>query len=260
MTQGYGPQGNDWQQPAQPPGQQPTWGQPSPASQPQNSQQPQWGQPTPDPEPQPGQGQPGQQPPSWSQAPSAFGSPAGGYPGGAGSGGPSASAASDPGKRDLATKIGLGMVITAVLVFLVRLGLPIGTFIAGASGSMAATNPDDISVAAGLSGLGMIVVAVLNLLLSLVLLALAIVAAIQFSGRGRIGAIVVIATIVLSVPLSWILGFIAGFVGALISSGDLTGSAYYVISGTVEAVRVLVVGAVLIAGSVIVQRWGKQSS
>src|SRR5690625_5969438 len=83
MSQGYGPQGNDWQQwgqsdpNQQPQGGQPDqgqpWGQPSPAPQ---SEQPQWGQPSPAPASDP-----------WGQqsAQPAFGSPGeAGYPGAVG--------------------------------------------------------------------------------------------------------------------------------------------------------------------------------
>src|SRR5699024_2604621 len=77
MSQGYGPQGNDWQQwgqsdpNQQPQGGQPDqgqpWGQPSPAPQ---SEQPQWGQPSPAPQSeQPQWGQPSPAPASdpWAQ-------------------------------------------------------------------------------------------------------------------------------------------------------------------------------------------------
>ncbi|MGO1977589.1 hypothetical protein [Brachybacterium tyrofermentans] len=237
MTQGYGPNN----------GQQPQWGQGN--QNPQQPAQPQWQQ-------APQAQSPAQ--PQWQQAPAGYASPAPSYPGAPGSGGPAAyGAANDPSKRGLARKLGIALLVLSVIALIARLVTPIFMFIVAGSGNPA--EMETVSVGMGLSSLGTILSWIVNLIVSLALLVIAIIGAIQFSQRGRIGASIVIATVVLSVPLYWIVSFLAGFIAAL-ATGAADPSSTYVVGGIAEIVRLLIVGATLLVGSYLVLAWGRRTN
>lgn len=256
MSQGYGSQGTG--------GEQPQWGAQgqSHPQDPFNQQGQQQGQQGGYGSPAPGYGSPSSAPASYgspASAPGAYGSPTtapGGYPGTAGSGGTAAyGTAEDPGKRALARKIGLAMVILSALVLLVRLGLPLNYFLL--SGTPGALESGNMGVGSGILSL---LVGISNLILSLALLVLGILGIIQFRGKARTGSIIVVATIVLSVPLTFILGFIVGLVAALATGVTTMTTGTMIAFAIVELLRVLLVGAALILGSMMVQRWGKQTT
>ena len=284
MTQGYGPQnGQDGQwgqqsqngqqgqwgaegQPGQQPAQQPQWGQPSPApaapqwGQQPGSQQQQWGQPSPAQGEQPQWGQPSpaaapQQQGSWSQVPQA--SPAASYPGASGYTGLPA-AQGDASKAPLAKKLGIALIALSVLAILSRFATPIFMFMMAANGGP--SQMDEVSVGMGLSSIGTLLAWIANLLFSLGLLVIAIIAAIQFRGRARTGAIIVGATVIVSVILYWIVSFIGGFLGAAIAGNSYDLGTIYTVGGIAEILRILVVAAALLVGSYMVYAWGRKNA
>ena len=88
----------------------------------------------------------------------------------------------------------------------------------------------------------------------LALLVLAIIAAVQGAGRGRTGALVVIAAIVLSMVVYWIIMVVLQLA---VGSGSMSG-ALGVVAVVVEVLRWVVVAAALIVGAVMVRRWAAQ--
>lgn len=273
MTQGYGPDhGQQGQQPQWGPGgqnpppapqpqQQPQWGSPEQAP----PAQPQWGQPSPQSAPQfgpsagspaqPQWGQPGEQP-QWGQpAPSSM---PGGYPGSAGHSGTGTGPQFEPGDGvdwRRVKLLGLILLVGSVLLLLVRLGINLASFI-GAE-ELATSNGGGELGALGIgTGLATIVLFLANLVLSLIMLVLGIMAAVTGRGRARTGGIMVAITIPASVALYWILSIIVAVLllatgMAETTTGELTGTGYR-ISAAVDALRALLMVAVIGVGSFFV--------
>lgn len=287
MSQGYGPQGHDgqqwgqqdpsqqqpqWGQPEQP-GQQPQWGQPDP-----NQQQPQWGQPD---QGQPDQGQQWGQPqqpeqPQWGQpspapaadpwgqqsAQPAFGSPAeAGYPGASpapGAGYPGAVGATPqfvPGDGvnwPRVRMLGMSLLIGVAVLLLIRLGTSLATFLL--SDSLAAGNEEPGAMAVG-GSLATLLLWIANLIVSLAVMVLAIVAAVMGRGKARVGGIVVAAAI----PVLAIVGFIIGLIVRVILMTQMmdpvtgeTSATFFRIDAAVTAVWVLVAVAIMAFGAWLV--------
>ena len=99
----------------------------------------------------------------------------------------------------------------------------------------------------------------MNGLVSLGLLVLSIMVAVQSTGRGRAGAIIVAATLVVSVIVYWIFSGI--FTAVLYNAGDFsTIQTVSIISVVVEIVRLLVVFAGLIVGGLMARNWVKRNA
>ncbi|MGO1286768.1 MAG: hypothetical protein ACTHWF_13450 [Brachybacterium sp.] len=250
MTQGYGPdhgQQGQWGQGGQnPPPPAPQWGQPG---QPSPTPQPQWGQPSPAPQP----GSPSQ--PQWghvSPAPAPGGYPGASYPGAAGAsnsfGAPGAGA---PSRLANLIKWMFFAVLAVVAVRLIGNVITFGIgFAGGAAGSTAVL---------GMGSLFGILVLLVNGLVSLAVLILAVMVILQASERGRTGAIVVIATMVLAVIAYWI---IYGIYQVIIyNSFDYNTigmiSLVYLVA---EIIRSLIVFAALIVGAMMSRRWAAQNA
>lgn len=259
MTQGYGPQyGQNGQWGAD--GDQGQWGQNSPQGQ-QPAPQSQWGQPSPAPAaPQWGEQSAGQASPAPQQWSQASPPPApGGYPGTSGYPGTAAAASTSPvaGKGALAKKLGIALLVLSALAVIARLATPIFLFMMAANGNPA--DMEEISVGMGLGSIGTLLAWIANLIFSIGLLVVSIIAAIQFSGRGRTGAIIVAATVIVSVVLYWIVSFVAGFLGAAIAGNSYDMGTIYTLAGIAELLRLLVVAAALLVGSYMVMAWGRKN-
>ena len=130
-----------------------------------------------------------------------------------------------------------------VIVFAVQ-------FAGGAAGS------EGLVGAGGLLG---ILVLLVNGLATLALLVLAVMVIVQASGRGRTGAIIIIATVVLSVIAYWILYGI--LFAVIMNSTDISTigvmSLVYLVA---EIIRVLIVFAILIVGALMSRRWATQNA
>ena len=118
---------------------------------------------------------------------------------------------------------------------------------------------EEISVGMGLGSIGTLLAWIANLIFSIGLLVVSIIVAIQFSGRGRTGAIIVAATVIVSVVLYWIVSFVAGFLGAAIAGNSYDMGTIYTVGGIAELLRVLVVAAALLVGSYMVMAWGRKN-
>ncbi len=259
MTQGYGPQnGQNGQWGAD--GDQGQWGQNSPQGQ-QPAPQSQWGQSSPPPAaPQWGEQSAGQASPAPQQWSQASPPPApGGYPGTSGYPGTAGAASTSPvaGKGALAKKLGIALLVLSVLAVIARLATPIFMFMMAANGNPA--DMEEISVGMGLGSIGTLLAWIANLIFSIGLLVVSIIAAIQFSGRGRTGAIIVAATVIVSVILYWIVSFVAGFLGAAIAGNAYDMGTIYTVGGIAELLRVIVVAAALLVGSYMVMAWGRKN-
>lgn len=239
MTQGYGPQD----------GGQGQWGQQQPQSGQQGQQQA--GQQQPAPQQQWGQPSPGPASPGWGQ-----GSPGptpGGYPGAAG-GYPGAAGAVPVGSPDGANwprvkTLGMALLIGAGLLLVIRLGIDLAAIV-GAEG-IAASNAGGSAtggVAIG-SSLVLLLLYIANLVVSLVVFVLGIIAAVMGRGRARLGGILVAVGIPVATVLYWILSIVMGFVlaatGAVdVETAELTASHFRMVYG-VDLIRVvLVVGLI----------------
>ena len=274
MTQGYGPQdgqqgqwgqNGQWGQDGQPgqdpqqPAQQPQWGQPSPAQ-----AAPQWGQQPSAPAPQQGeQAQWGGQ----SSAPQASPAPQqqwsqsspppapGGYPGTSGYPGAAGASAGLPGTGGTSTlgKLVSWMFYAVLAVVAVRLiGNVIVFAIQFAGGATGSTATAGVGTAFG------IVVLLVNGLVTLALLVLAVMVAIQAKSRGRTGAIIILATVVLAVIAYWILYGI--LLGVAANADYSTFGVVSLIYLVVEIIRSLIVFAALIVGGLMSRRWAKQNA
>lgn len=224
MTQGYGPEFGQQ-------GQQPQWGQngqpPSPA------QQPQWGHPSPAPLP-------------------------GGYPGSAGHG--AMGTGSQYGLGDgvnwrRVKLLGLILLIGSALLLLVRLGMNLASFIGADELASSSTSGEMGALGVG-TGLAAIVLFLANLVLSLAMLVLAVMAAVMGRGRARTGGIMVAVTIPVSVALYWIVSIIVAILllatgMADSGTGELSGTGYR-ISAVVDALRALLMVAIIALGSYFV--------
>jgi hypothetical protein len=250
MTQGYGPQDGQqgqWGPQGQEPQQQ--WGQPSPAPQAAPAA-PQWGQ-----QGQQSAPQASPAPQQWSQA-----SPPpapGGYPGSAGyqgAAGAGASAAAFGGAPSTVSKLVTWMFYAVLAVVAVRL---IGNVIVFAIGFVGGAAGSPATVGAG-NIFGLLVLLV-NGLVTLALLVLAIMVIVQAKGRGRTGAIIVVATVVLAVIAYWILyGILIGVVASSVDFSTIgVVSLIYLIA---EIIRCLIVFAALIVGGLMSRRWAKENA
>ncbi|MGO1389944.1 hypothetical protein [Brachybacterium alimentarium] len=249
MTQGYGPnngQQPQWGQGDQNPQQpaQPQW---QPAPQPQSPAQPQWQPASPAPTPAPG-GYPG------APAAAAYpGAPGHSAPNGVGSG-----AGSGSGSR-LAklTQWMLILVAAVIVVRVIREIVSIVTSLVGNAAMSSGSMDNGMAVAGGGVIVGLLFLLV-NGLVSLGLLVLSIMVAVQSTGRGRAGAIIVAATLVVSVIVYWIFSGI--FTAVLYNAGDFsTIQTVSIISVVVEIVRLLVVFAGLIVGGLMARNWVKRT-
>ncbi|MGP5482849.1 hypothetical protein ACTXON_07950 [Brachybacterium alimentarium] len=252
MTQGYGPhngQQPQWGQGDQNP-QQPTQPQWQPAPQPQSPAQPQWQPASPAPTPAPG-GYPG------APAAAAYpGAPGHSAPNGVGSG-----AGSGSGSGSRLAKLTQWMLILVAAVIVVRVIREIVSIVTSLVGNAAMSSgsmDNGMAVAGGGVIVGLLFLLV-NGLVSLGLLVLSIMVAVQSTGRGRAGAIIVAATLVVSVIVYWIFSGI--FTAVLYNAGDFsTIQTVSIISVVVEIVRLLVVFAGLIVGGLMARNWVKRNA
>lgn len=238
MTQGYGPNN----------GQQPQWGQGD--QNPQQPTQPQWQPASPAPTPAPG-GYPG------APAAAAYpGAPGHSAPNGVGSG-----AGSGSGSGSRLAKLTQWMLILVAAVIVVRVIREIVSIVTSLVGNAAMSSgsmDNGMAVAGGGVIVGLLFLLV-NGLVSLGLLVLSIMVAVQSTGRGRAGAIIVAATLVVSVIVYWIFSGI--FTAVLYNAGDFsTIQTVSIISVVVEIVRLLVVFAGLIVGGLMARNWVKRNA
>lgn len=219
-----------------------------------------WGRQDPPPAPQFGAPQFGDPQFGAAPAPSAWGqaSPAapGGHPGAAGRGGPWPAPGEGVDWRRVRT-LGRLLLIGTALLLVTRLGINLATFVA--ADELAVTDPSGTPGALLIgTGVTTLVLFVVNLLLSLGMMILGLLAAVKGRQRARVGGIVVAAAIPVSVVLYWILSVLVAVVlfstgGADIATGQLTGSAYRLSAG-IDALRTLLMVAVIALGSSFVHR------
>lgn len=254
MTQGYGPnngQQPQWGQGDQNP-QQPTQPQWQPAPQPQSPAQPQWQPASPAPTPAPG-GYPG------APAAAAYpGAPGHSAPNGVGSGAGSGSGSGSGSRLAKLTQWMLILVAAVIVVRVIREIVSIVTSLVGNAAMSSGSMDNGMAVAGGGVIVGLLFLLV-NGLVSLGLLVLSIMVAVQSTGRGRAGAIIVAATLVVSVIVYWIFSGI--FTAVLYNAGDFsTIQTVSIISVVVEIVRLLVVFAGLIVGGLMARNWVKRNA
>jgi hypothetical protein len=240
MTQGYGP--GHGQQPQwgpggqeQPPAAPPQWGAPEQSG---PAQQPQWGQPSPVQEPQWGQVSP-------TPAPA-------GYPGAAGAS--AMAGAGGAGAPSMIANLVKWLFYSVLALVAVRLIINVVVFaINFAGGAMGSVEMIGVGGLLSMLGLGV------NGLVSLVVLVLAIMVIVQGSGRGRTGAIVVVATMVLAVVAYWIVRgtFLVVVHGSTDYSMIGMMSTIYLV---IEILRALLVFAALIVGAMMARRWAAQNA
>ncbi|GAA1291304.1 hypothetical protein [Brachybacterium alimentarium] len=246
MTQGYGPnngQQPQWGQGDQNPQQpaQPQW---QPAPQPQSPAQPQWQPASPAPTPAPG-GYPG--------APAAAA-----YPGATGHSAPNGVGSGSGSRLAKLTQWMLILVAAVIVVRVIREIVSIVTSLVGNAAMTSGSMDNGMAVAGGGVIVGLLFLLV-NGLVSLGLLVLSIMVAVQSTGRGRAGAIIVAATLVVSVIVYWIFSGI--FTAVLYNAGDFsTIQTVSIISVVVEIVRLLVVFAGLIVGGLMARNWVKRNA
>lgn len=260
MTQGYGPQDGQqgqWGQGDQ--NAQPPWGQ-----NPQDEQPavPQWGESPQQSAPQPQSpsqwGQAGPAPASpWSQSSPAPGT---GYPGDPAAGAAGYSSPMGTGGTSTLGKLVNWMLYLVIAVIAVRVIHGIVAFGIGFVGGLDAGGPMEAGPA--LAGGGVVVnilFLLLNIVVSLALLVIAIWAVVQASGRGRTGAIIVAATVIVAVVLYWILYGI--YVAIIAGAADMsTLGVLSIVYAVLEILRNLLVFAALIVGAVMARRWAKQNA
>ena len=203
-----------------------------PAPQPGSPSQPQWGHVSPAPAPG---GYPGASYPGAAGASNSFGAPGAGAP------------------SRLANLI-KWMFFAVLAVVAVRLIGNVITFGIGFAGGAAGS-----TAVLGMGSLFGILVLLVNGLVSLAVLILAVMVILQASERGRTGAIVVIATMVLAVIAYWI---IYGIYQVIIyNSFDYNTigmiSLVYLVA---EIIRSLIVFAALIVGAMMSRRWAAQNA
>lgn len=220
-----GPTPSGW--PEQPPGGQP-WQQPAAPQQP--------------PAPQPGPG-------GWQQVPPQS-------PPGAGQMGPGAPLAGASGVAWARVRtLGLVMVALSVLAVLCRVIVDVASMaFTGAVLDMQTGDPT--GAAAGLGLLG-ILVGGTGIVLALALFVLAVIVAVTAREQARIGAIVVAVAVPLSALTYWVVGAItSGIVRAAIQDSFSTGA--LIIPSAVDVVRILVIGAIYLVGSLMVVRTARR--
>ena len=194
----------------------------------------------------------GQQPAGeqqWGQAPA----PAG-YPGSAG-----ATTGTSPAPSSTIDKLTKWLLILAIAVVGVRLLQFIIGVIAGFALSAPAAAGGDIGGTALGGGIVALLMMLVNGLVSLALLVLAIVVAVQARGRGRTGAIIVAGALVVAVVLFWILYAIQVVtVGGAADPSSV--NTWHLVISVLDIGRGLLIAAALIVGAIMARRWAKQNA
>ena len=150
------------------------------------------------------------------------------------------------------------LVAAVIVVRVVREIVSIVTSLVGNAAMSSGSMDNGMAVAGGGVIVGLLFLLV-NGLVSLGLLVLSIMVAVQSTGRGRAGAIIVAATLVVSVIVYWIFSGI--FTAVLYNAGDFsTIQTVSIISVVVEIVRLLVVFAGLIVGGLMARNWVKRNA
>lgn len=125
-------------------------------------------------------------------------------------------------------------------------------FVSGAVG--AGESSGGVLAAAGVGLLGLLV----NGLVSVAVLVLAIMVIVQASGRGRTGAIIVVAALVLAVVAYWLLQIIYSV--ALAGADFSAIGVISILALVAEIIRSLLVFAALLVGAIMVRRWVAQNA
>lgn len=142
----------------------------------------------------------------------------------------------------------------AIAVIVIRL---IGNVAVFAGGMLAGGMSS--SAVMGITGIFGILYLLANGIVSLALLVLAVMVAIQASGRGRTGAIIVAATLIVAVIAYWIINIPYQVVISGATDTGTIGTASIVFL-VVEIVRALIVFAALIIGAMMARRWAKDNA
>lgn len=249
MTQGYGqqPDGqNQWGQGGTSPSGD-SWGQPSPAP-----QQNQWGQPSPAPQPE-----------QWGQ-PSPAAAP-GGYPGAAQSpagpqfggqqyggqqfGGPQG--AGDGVNWQRVKLLGTLLLGGAALLLVLRVGVGL-TQLVGADGT-ASVNAGGTPGAVGFgSSIVVLLLAIANLVVSLAMIVIGIMAAVSGRGKARAGGIIVAVAIPVAVVLYWIVLIIMSFVVVAATGDGYVSAGHFRLIYGVDLIRAVLMVAVIAYGAYMV--------
>jgi hypothetical protein len=189
-----------------------------------------------------------QQPQQWGQVPQPG---AGSYPGA-----PGFSAVPGAGGSSTPRKLATWMLVLVIAVIAVRILREVVVFAAAfVSGAVTANGSADGGLAAaGIGGILAILLMIANVVVTLALLVFAIIVAVQASGRGRTGAIVVAATLIVAVVLYWIVYgiYLAFSYGAGDPSAFGPAMIVYLV---LEIGRSLIVFAALIVGAMMTRRW-----
>lgn len=128
-------------------------------------------------------------------------------------------------------------------------------FLLSASGAVA-SDPEAALIGSRL--LDLILLAI-NGLVSLALLVASVITAIRTRAKGRIGAILIVAALVISVVLFWVNQVI--FRVTVISATDLDAAmTWSFVHIGLEIGRWLLIAAMMIAGAVMARRWVKQNA
>ena len=142
-----------------------------------------------------------------------------------------------------------------------RVGIDLAAIV-GADGVAASSAGGEITggVAIG-SSLVLLLLFIANLLVSLVVMVLGIIAAVMGRGRARLGGVLVAVGIPVATILYWILSIVMGIVlaasGAVDASGELTASHFRLVYG-VDIVRAVLMGAVILLGAFFVHSTAKK--
>jgi hypothetical protein len=273
-------QPSPWGQPSSP--------QPSPWGQPPSAQSSPWGQP-PSGQPSPAAPQPygaaqQQTPYGAPQQPAAqqgspyggspnFGTAPNGYPGSPAYPGAPANPAypAAPGagitqpipNHSLIRKLGIALLALVAVAFLARAGIDLVRIISADSLSRSASiNMGDEG--SGLlmgAGLGSLFFVIVNTLASIAIIVIGIIAIVQARGRARVGAIVVVAMVLVSIVLSWIVNFIGGAVigasgGYDTYSGTFSAGGYRILA-VIDFLRVVICIAAMGTGAFLVFKGGQ---
>lgn len=188
--------------------------------------------------------------PQWSQAPAA----PGGYPGATQSAGANSYAMPGPSAGSKVANFIKWMFFAVLAVIAVRLIGNVIVFGIGAAGGAAGS-----TAMVGVGSIFSLLVLLVNGAVSLAVLVLAVMVIVQASGKGRTGAIIVVATMVLAVIAYWILYGIYYVILANATDFGTIGvmSLVYLV---VEIIRSLIVFAALIVGALMSRRWAAQNA
>lgn len=189
--------------------------------------------------------------PQWSQAPAAA---PGGYPGATQSAGANSYAMPGPSAGSKVANFIKWMFFAVLAVIAVRLIGNVIVFGIGAAGGAAGS-----TAMVGVGNIFSLLVLLVNGAVSLAVLVLAVMVIVQASGKGRTGAIIVVATMVLAVIAYWILYGIYYVILANATDFGTIGvtSLVYLV---VEIIRSLIVFAALIVGALMSRRWAAQNA